>query len=509
MTQPSQETEICIAGPFTLALLRAAPWLKDQTPKRQQLRSVYWDTPEATLARASTGLRLRREAGRWVQTLKIEQGPDSRAEFNHVIGQRTVAPLPAIDPAGLPSSTALHSLGIKKSTQRALEETDRLLPQFEVRVTRQIWTISYGESELEIAYDHGEIFATEANAASGLAAQENPHRHCPINELELELVSGNAAALWSLAREFLLWLSGGFAIEPRSKALRGYRLVWPTAGRMIKTAACSARGFGPVLTHHLRAASHMLAHRLVQIPSRSDPEDIHQARVALRQIRTLLKLLIAAGYPEPAQTLLPQCASLATQLGPVRDIDVVLETILQPLRTRLPADTALKNLTAAAQRYQADLRATVTSLLAGPLPPVLLCDLGQLCYAIPAEPLVASPSAADFAKVEAERLKKRVDRREKRCRQQPGAESDHRLRLAHKALRYASPLLRDLGAPQNLTRWAKESARAQEKLGAAQDRATALQTLSAALHHSPISEAEQTRGLALVEGWLLTIDGGE
>ena len=506
MTQPSQETEICIAGPFTLALLRAAPWLKDQTPKRQQLRSVYWDTPEATLAKASAGLRLRREAGRWVQTLKIEQGPDSRAEFNHVIAQRTVAPLPAIDPAGLPSSTALHSLGIKKSTQRALEETVRLRPQFEVRVTRQIWTISYGESVLEIAYDQGEIFATEADAASGLAARENPHRHCPINELELELVSGNAAALWSLARKFLLWLSGGFAIEPRSKALRGYRLLWPATDMVTKAADCNAHGFGPVLTHHLRAASHMLAHRLVQIPSGSDPEDIHQARVALRQIRTLLKLLVAAGHLEPAQTLLPQCASLATQLGPVRDIDVVLENILHPLRARLPSDIALKNLTSAAQRYQAALRTTITKVLAEPLAPVLLCDLAQVCHAMPEVPLVASRSPADFAKAEAERLRKRVARREKRCRQQPSAESDHRLRLAHKALRYASPLLRDLGAPQNLPRWAKESARAQEKLGAAQDRATALQTLTAALHHFPISEAEQTRGLALVEGWLLTID---
>ena len=506
MTQPNQETEICIAGPFTRALLRASPWLKDQTPKRQQLRSIYWDTAETTLARVSAGLRLRREAGRWVQTLKIEQGSDSRIEFNHVLAQRTVEPLPTIDQAGLPAAAALRSLGIKKSTQRALEETNRLLPQFEVRVTRQLWTISYGESVLEIAYDQGEILAAPADAAAGITDLRGLPRHSPINELELELVSGDASALWSLARAFLLWLAGGFIIEPRSKALRGYRLLWPAADGIIKTAECSVRGFGSVLTHHLRAASHVLAHRLVQIPSRCDPEDIHQARVALRQIRTLLKLLVAAGYPEPAQTLLPQCASLATQLGPVRDIDVVLETILHPLRARLPADTTLKNLASAAQRYQADLRASMTHVLARPLAPVLLCDLGQLCYTMPEVPLVDSGSSADFAKAEAERLKKRVARREKRCRQQPSAESDHRLRLAHKALRYASPLLRDLGAPQNLAGWAKESARAQEKLGAAQDRATALQTLTAALHHFPISDAEQTRGLALVEGWLLTID---
>ena len=116
MTQPSQETEICIAGPFTRALLGASPWLKDQTPKRQQLRAVYWDTPQASMARASAGLRLRRESGRWVQTLKVEHGPDSRTEFNHVLPQRTVAPLPSIDPTGLPSPNTLRSLGIKKST---------------------------------------------------------------------------------------------------------------------------------------------------------------------------------------------------------------------------------------------------------------------------------------------------------------------------------------------------------------------------------------------------------
>ena len=506
MTQPSHETEICIAGPFTLALLRASPWLTGLAPKRQQLQSVYWDTPKATLARSSAGLRLRREAGRWIQTLKVEQGPESRTEFNHVLSQRTAAPLPAFDPSGLPSPDTLRSLGIKKSAQQALEDTERLLPQFAVRVTRQVWTIAHAQSVVELSYDQGEILTAPTHTASEAPPRESPRQHSLINELELELVSGVASDLWSLARALLLWLPDGFALEPRSKALRGYGLLRPEASAVMKTPACSAHGFKPVLTHHLRAASHALAHRLIQIPSRSDPEDIHQARVALRQIRTLLKLLVAAGHPEPAQTLLPQCASLATQLGPVRDIDVVRETILRPLEGRLPADSALKNLASAVRGYQADLLASLIHALLRPVVPVLLCDLAYLCHTMPEVPRTIDGSAADFAKAEAERLKKRIERREKRCRQQPSPEADHRLRLAHKALRYASPLLRDLGAPQNLAGWAKQSARAQEKLGAAQDRATALQTLKAALHHSPISDVDQNRSLALVEGWLLTTD---
>jgi adenylate cyclase len=256
-----------------------------------------------------------------------------------------------------------------------------------------------------------------------------------------------------------------------------------------------------VLRHHLQAALTTLSQRLVQVQVRIEPEDTHQSRVALRQIRTLLKLLIAAGFPDPAQRLLPQCAELADALGSLRDLDVVMDTLIAPLLARLPKDPALKALATAVAQYREALRRSLRQQLAEREIPLLICALGLLSEEIPDAPV--SSSSEEFAQSEARRLRKKIRRREQLCRSEPSVEADHRLRLAHKALRYASPLLQDLNAPQDLKAWAKASAKAQETLGLAQDRATARNTITSALQASPMDTAMQARALAMIEGFLL------
>ena len=54
-------------------------------PNRRSVASVYYDTPQEALRRAGLAVRLRRDGGRWLQTLKAEQAPHaglaSRAEW--------------------------------------------------------------------------------------------------------------------------------------------------------------------------------------------------------------------------------------------------------------------------------------------------------------------------------------------------------------------------------------------------------------------------------------------
>src|SRR5262245_2087893 len=46
-------------------------------PSRRKLRSIYFDTPEHDLHAAGISLRLRRQNGGWLQTVKADQHVDS------------------------------------------------------------------------------------------------------------------------------------------------------------------------------------------------------------------------------------------------------------------------------------------------------------------------------------------------------------------------------------------------------------------------------------------------
>jgi CHAD domain-containing protein len=65
----------------------------------------------------------------------------------------------------------------------------------------------------------------------------------------------------------------------------------------------------------------------------TDPEDLHQMRVGLRRLRTALQVFdVAIKLPQAARE--PQVAAVARQLGALRDLDVIQET----LRTRYLPD---------------------------------------------------------------------------------------------------------------------------------------------------------------------------
>ena len=505
------ETEICLAGPFTLALLRKSQWFSEVKPIRQQLRAVYFDTPAADIAKAGAGLRIRRESGSWVQTLKIETASGSRIEYSHILKQKTLYPLPEIAKEGLPTAGALKAHRLSGAAIRALKEPSSVQPLVEVRVTRQLWLVHFEQSHIAVALDIGSVGRPPQPPPGMSSTTPQDEERLAINELELELMAGTSQGLWGLAAALIGWLPPmGFGLEPRSKVERGLAWAYPALAEAASRKArqqtrrklvAQDRSLGTVLGHHLKAAVITLSYRIIQVRSRIDPEDTHQARVALRQIRTLLKLLDSAGFPRLVEGLLPRCAEVADALGELRDLDVVIDAVVQPLVARLPKDPALRAMAKGVEQYREAIRKTLRQQLAEREIPLLLFALGQLSEEMPKTHTVLS--SEEFARCEARRLRKRVARRERICATEPSAQADHRLRLAHKALRYAIPILQDLNAPQDLKAWAKASAKAQETLGLAQDKATARKTITNALRASPMDATMQARALAVIEGFLL------
>ncbi|MDA0665451.1 MAG: CHAD domain-containing protein [Proteobacteria bacterium] len=497
------EIELCfgLTGPSALTPRGLARWelLSDAKPRVQTLSAIYFDTPDFTLASHRFGLRVRRESGRWVQTFKAEKDGLARTEINHILSQRNLQPTPGIDASGLPDRSQLMALGMKKTDAARIARPQALRPIFSVRVRRTSWLVTVGASQIEVAFDSG-IISTDA-------AQSE------ILEVELELVCGQRSDLFAATQSLSLFFEAqdqAACLEPRSKAQRGLMLIAPTAQHHRMPKARQAGSTGLVLGAHLLRAAQALAAQVWVILESAHPEGPHQARVALRQIRTILKLIHAAtqnpstdapmdlAMDAPGDPLL-LAAALADALGELRDLDVAIEKVLRPLRETLPTDQdileASSLISTARSATQEELRHDLVRAQTRGLVIALLIRADELRTHNGLSP------AAAFARGQAQLLLKRVARR-KRVAHSP--EGRHRLRLAYKALRYATPVLLQLGAEPSLAIAAKKAAKAQERLGDEQDKAVMLQTLRRHLSETQTAQPSGPgRFLILVEGFLI------
>jgi len=488
----SIETEICLKLPLALSKrLTSLDLLKAAAPRRQVLRAVYFDTPEGHLRKARSGLRLRRESGRWVQTFKREQSASERLELNQVLPTRSTQ-LPALH---LPDSLALlvvvEGRG-PKSRLTAGQLGPALVPQFETQVRRTSWQVRYQGSLLELAFDRGEV-----KTPQGLTSL--------IHELEIELKEGQPEHLWQLAVELSTQLGDGPVIEPRAKASRGYALVggwkWPSVADVTSRQVDQHRldlAFKQALQETVEAVSW----QLVRVLETTDTEGPHQLRVALRRFRSVMKLVRPLLSAPEWQGLEQASKRLASRVGLLRDRDVLAEDVLQPLQARVPHDEDLACLSALLKDERDRARAALRAHLECAEVQQFLCTLAQA--AGQSLPALSAIDASEFAKAQLRRLSKRVRRREETLSTAPEAahsEARHELRLAYKSLRYAAGWLGQIGAGPEAESARRRASKRQEQLGEQQDAAMALGLVSQLLAQEPL--ARQARLKGLLEGWLL------
>ena len=292
-----------------------------------QLAAHYFDTPDARLAGAQAALRVRREGERWVQTAKaIANGPLVRLEDNVDLGPVSGTAVPAPDwrrHAGSPVGALLAKLLHAAPALQATYGTDI------ARVSRRV---KHGNSVLELALDHGRIVAQQADGA---------RVEWPVHELEIELISGQVDDLRALAAQ---WVQRhGLWVDTRSKAERGERLLrgdthWPAkvalpldgpphrragakraqfTGRAVQAAALSA------------CLAHLLPNLDAVCAGEGSADHVHQARVALRRLRVVLRELgpLAPAFGLAPETSLAHVAAALTKafraLGDVRNVQAV------------------------------------------------------------------------------------------------------------------------------------------------------------------------------------------
>jgi inorganic triphosphatase YgiF len=437
--------------------------------QRTRLRAIYADTADDRLAAAGLALRLRQEGRHWVQTLK-GRGDGLMARLEHECRLPAVRGTPRLDPArhaGTAAGAVLaRALGVADLADPAAAAA--LQPLYRTDIQRLHRTVRHGGARVEIALDLGEIVVD--------AAGDRPARRVPVCEIEFELLSGTPAALVALAQRWVQRF--GLWWDVRTKSERGWRLARSRpqvpAVRAAHDALPAGAGPGEAWAAMLQAT---LAHALpnaaelgadlqgaapADAPARAD--HVHQLRVALRRLRTVLALFGAWGGDAEAAAALQQAwREPFNRLGATRDADVLSGGIAAELQAAgaPPLPDGIGRIA----------REGPDAVVRDPGFGALLLQTLALSLAVPASPLpAASPAAThavplrDAAQAVLQQAWKQVRRDLQRFQTLP-LPLQHRTRRRLKRLRYAWEFLQGLWPRKGGKRWFKALAAALEVLG--------------------------------------------
>jgi inorganic triphosphatase YgiF len=427
---------------------------------RKHLVSVYYDTPERTLWRNGLTLRVRKSGGRFLQTVKAEPGDDPlrRGEWE--------ASVPSMSP-----DLAL-AMPFIPTKLRADLEAERLEAVFTSDIHRHQRMIDLPSGTVEIAFDKGLLKAGD--------------RSMPVSEIELELKSGTASAIYELA----LRLAEHGPVRPsiRSKSARGFDLAAdtpPVARKPRKLSLDPQVSLDDAFVTILRTC---LLHLLESIPAAEDgrdPEGIHQLRVALRRIRSAFDLMRSVGSLSKLEALRSEARWLAQSFSPARDWDIFQKKTLPTVAKFCPSIPGFDTLGEVASKRQSSAYRKARTVLSERRCASFLIGLGGWIEArgwrsdVPAEGLaqLAEPTMNFAARMLSSQHAKVLKRG--RGFKSLAAEKRHRVRLAVKKLRYIADFLLPLyGDRKPVRRYSERLTELQKDLGSYNDMATTAKLLA-------------------------------
>ena len=383
--------------------------------RRRMVSNVYYDTANQRLRRAGVALRFRRDGARHLQTLKAETsgaaGFSARAEWE------MPAPRGRLDVGAFPREEILAATGLDLARL-----APQLRPRFETRFARCSAAVRVDSAtRAEVCVDRGYVAAGK--------------RREPISELEIELKSGETAALLRYAGAIAKPL--GLALEFESKAERGYRVAageafpaprkWrrPRLGELATPAEAFSAVFAAALTQ-AGANARGVAHG-------NDPEYLHQMRVGLRRLRSALLAFRELVPRKAAQPIVERLRSLMPSLGAARDWDVFCEGLVQQGMQEPERAAALAPLLARARARRANARRDARRAAgSAELQAFLLRSLRWVNDG----PWKNKGSLGAFATAALARLHRKT-LKEARAGDWDDPERRHRLRIRVKRLRYA------------------------------------------------------------------------
>jgi triphosphatase len=309
--RPPREVELKLELPasslpkVTRSVLRPMAARMPATPAR--LVSVYFDTKKLKLRKKGMSLRVRRDGPRHVQTIE-QDGSEARGAS---LGKEWEREIGGSEPdLGAARATPLEPL-LGKKLRRGL------MPVFATRVRRTVYPVHRENAEIDLILDKGSIEAGRRSSA--------------LCEVQFELRRGDAAELFKLARTF----ADEFPVElaVTSAAERGYRLAAGDKPAAVKTAPVAVspeldvqRAFQAIAAACLRQLAANIA-----IVRAGDPEGVHQARVALRRLRTAISLFSPMLDDAQTEAVKGELKWITGELGPARELEVFISRVAKPV----------------------------------------------------------------------------------------------------------------------------------------------------------------------------------
>ncbi|NMG29739.1 CHAD domain-containing protein [Aromatoleum evansii] len=476
----SQEIELKLAlPPRALPALKRHPLVAGAARQgsAKTLDNTYFDTPDLRLQARRIALRTRKQGHVDLQTVKCAAestaGLTSRPEWEQPY-------------CGSFDFSAVDAPKVRKLLTR---HAAALVPAFSTRFRRE--TRLYAPDDkvrILMMIDTGEVIAGD--------------RRAPICELELELVAGEPLDLLLLACR----LAADNPLMPSdiSKAERGYALHLGTRPEPARAEPSAiAPDHSPLAAFRALASACLRQWQANAVGATEDgaPEFIHQLRVALRRLRTLLSLFAPILPPEFVEHWRARLGENARAFAEARDLDVLYEEILAPVATDEAEHSGREadSVIALAERIRSEReRARGEALLA--LDPAaqgrLMIGLTAALHALPDERARDERALADFAVRELERLRKKVRRRHAAAADRSRTHL-HALRIALKRLRYALEFFAPLLPAKPTRRYLATIVRAQNALGFVHD----VDVARTRLAHFAGDDAQLGAAVAFVCGW--------
>ncbi|MGN5139105.1 CYTH domain-containing protein [Aeromonas sp. 164P] len=254
--QTEIEIKFFVASDIQPELSNLLNSLEIKESSQQQLGNVYFDTPTLALRQLEMGLRIRRCDAFAEQTIKcrgqVVGGLHARPEYNAPVS------------GDLPTLSAFPDAIWPTLTERDHIQ-QQLVAQFRTDFLRRHWLIAFEGAEIELAWDQGEIVGSQGRTT--------------INELELELKSGDTKALFALAQR--LARLGGVRLGAQSKAQRGYRLAG--LGKPLALQSLATSEAMDVATAIAAGLSHWQHHEQLWLENPQNENIRQQAFAALRE----------------------------------------------------------------------------------------------------------------------------------------------------------------------------------------------------------------------------------
>lgn len=428
--------------PADITILLQHPLLST-APKRRRVHQTFFDTAKRSLTKLGLSIEETRVLRK--TTLTVRQQGDDHHEWS------------APTTAGTFDFATL--IDAPETAEQVSQYANGLVPLFTLDLGQRVWNVQIRSAQVEVVLEDGTL-------ATGSASEQRSTRVC---ELQLRLMAGPPAALYGVAR----LLSRQLRLHPirDSRMARALAFCDGTVSRPVKAKRVKINPKSMALSVFKYVAWQCIDQLQANeqgVFEADNVEFIHQARVALRRLRTALRLfdmVLPAGFSDKWSQA---WRDVGEQLGNARNWDVFCGELLPAIAADLGEHPDVQQLTQFAEQQRIAAHAQTQEWLHGRRYSLTLI---AFCEALQALPDRDTVRIDDFA---SQSLKKRHKRfsRGARIAHTLSAEARHEVRIELKKLRYTLDFFESLYGQKQLQAFLQGLAETQELLGHMNDLAT-------------------------------------